>query len=174
MVSSRRCKWLTSSQQKVTVELLSTLQRETTRPFRRPKGQREHASRSISNLPSYHIPPSPRQPPTSPRNTLTQPPIPLQSIRRPIGHQPRQPQIPPSRFPRFLRCALDPEGRVLVRHDVVFVVRVDGLVLRRDRDFLGGEFDAVEVFEEVGVVGGVEVDVGEGGVAGLEGGEEDG
>ena len=66
-------------------------------------------------------------------------------------HQRLQPQILPRRLPPRLRGALDPEGRVLVRHHVVFVFRVRGLVLGRDGDgvvreggageflFLGGE-----------------------------------
>ena len=56
---------------------------------------------------------------------------------------------------------------MLVGHYVILVVRVDRLVARWDVDFFFGELDAREVFEEVGVVGGVEVDVGEGGIAGL-------
>lgn len=49
---------------------------------------------------------------------------------------------------------------MLFRHDVVFVVGIQGLVLWRDVDFFGGEMGAGEVFEEVGVVAAVQVDVG--------------
>lgn len=56
---------------------------------------------------------------------------------------------------------------MLVGHDVVFVVGVDRLVLGRDIDFFGWKLQTGEVFEEVGVVRLVEVEEGEGGVAGL-------
>lgn len=84
---------------------------------------------------------------------------------------------------------------MLVRNDVVLVLRVQRLVLRRDVDGFGGQVAARfvggggvegggggqrgvggvwgngerarEVFEEVGVVGAVQVEVGVRGVAGL-------
>jgi len=56
---------------------------------------------------------------------------------------------------------------MLVRHDIVFVVWVDGLVLGRHHDVFDWELKAAEVFEEVGVVGLVQVEGCEGGVAGL-------
>ena len=64
---------------------------------------------------------------------------------------------------------MNPKSRMLVGDNIVFVFRVQRLVLWCDGDFFCGQLDACEVFEEVGVVGGVEVDVGEGGVAGLGG-----
>lgn len=39
---------------------------------------------------------------------------------------------------------MDPEGSVLVRDDIVFLVRVDRLVARVDVNVLGGEFDGCE------------------------------
>lgn len=85
-------------------------------------------------------------------------------------HETLQPQISPSRLRLPLRRALNPERRVLVRHYVVLFVRVERLILRRDDDVFGGEFGGRrggKGFEEVGVMGGVQVDVIEGGVAGL-------
>lgn len=41
---------------------------------------------------------------------------------------------------------------MLVRHEIFLVVRIERLMLWRDKDFFGGELDAREVFEEVGVV----------------------
>lgn len=41
---------------------------------------------------------------------------------------------------------------MLVRHEIFFVVRIERLMLRCYKDFFGGELDAREVFEEVGVV----------------------
>lgn len=62
---------------------------------------------------------------------------------------------------------------MLLGDDVVLVVGVEGLMAGRDVDIFGGEAGgAGEVFEEVGVVGGVEVDVGVGGIFCLEGGCE--
>lgn len=87
--------------------------------------------------------------------------------RRPSSHQTLQPKISPRRFARLLRRTLNAKSCVLVRDYIVLVVGVDGLVLTRDGDFFGGQFDAGEVVEHVGVVGCVEVQMGEVGVAGL-------
>lgn len=62
------------------------------------------------------------------------------------------------------------EGGVLVGHDVVLVLRVDGLVVRRDVDVVGREAVPAEGLEEVGVPGPVEVEGGEVGVFVLWGG----
>ena len=60
---------------------------------------------------------------------------------------------------------------MLVRHHVVFVLGVRRLVLRRHVDcFVRQVRGAAEFFEEVGVAGGGEVDVGVGGIFGLWGG----
>lgn len=57
---------------------------------------------------------------------------------------------------------------MLVRHYIIFIFRIRWLVLRRDVDeFFGEVGGAVEFFEEVGVAGGGEVDVGVGGIFGL-------
>lgn len=83
----------------------------------------------------------------------------------PLPHQRLQPQILPRALPLRLRRARYPKGRVLVRHDVVFVFRVRRLVLGGHVDgFVGEVRGAVEFFEEVGVTGLGEVDVGVGGV----------
>jgi hypothetical protein len=64
----------------------------------------------------------------------------------------------------------------LVGHDVVFVFGVDGHVVGCEEDGVRGEGEAGEFFEEVGVGGVVEVEVGARGVAGhverVEGGRE--
>jgi len=68
-----------------------------------------------------------------------------------------------------LRRALDPEGCVLVGHDVVFVFRVERLKVLRDEDVFVGELVAGfgKVLEKVGVVGGMEMEVGCVGIARL-------
>lgn len=57
---------------------------------------------------------------------------------------------------------------MLIRHHIIFIFRIRRLVLRRDVDeFFREVGGAVEFFEEVGVPGGGEVDVGVGGIFGL-------
>lgn len=56
---------------------------------------------------------------------------------------------------------------MLVWHYIVLVFGVDGLIVGWDVDFVVWELVFAEVFEEVGVAGTVEVDVGVGGVFGL-------
>jgi hypothetical protein len=48
-----------------------------------------------------------------------------------------QPQIPPTDLPGVAGGLYDAEGGVLVRHHVVLVLGVDGLVLRRQVDGVG-------------------------------------
>lgn len=62
---------------------------------------------------------------------------------------------------------LNAKGRVLVWHDIIFIVGIEWLMLRRDINFLGGQFDACKVLEQMGVVGGVEMEMGKGGIARL-------
>ena len=60
---------------------------------------------------------------------------------------------------------------MLIRHYIIFVFRVRRLVLWWDvNEFFGEVWGAVEFFEEVGVAGGGEVDVGVGRIFGLFGG----
>jgi len=66
-----------------------------------------------------------------------------------------------------LRGALNPERGMLIRHYIVLIVRIDGLVLRRDIDFFGRQFDTSEVLEQISVVGRVQMDVSEAGIARL-------
>jgi hypothetical protein len=47
---------------------------------------------------------------------------------------------------------------MLIRHDIVFVFRVDGLVNRWNVDLVIGELVLAEVLEEVCVAGAVHVD----------------
>lgn len=63
---------------------------------------------------------------------------------RTLLHQLLQPQVLPSGLPFRLSGALDPKRSVLVGYDVVFVLGVDGLVVRRDVDLLGLEGRAGE------------------------------
>ena len=50
---------------------------------------------------------------------------------------------------------------MLIGNDVVFVVRVDWLVLGWDIDFFGREFKTREVLQQVGVMRLVEMEEGE-------------
>lgn len=56
---------------------------------------------------------------------------------------------------------------MLIRHNIILVIRIDWLMLRRYIDIFCRKLDACKVFEQVRVVRGVEVDVRERGVAGL-------
>lgn len=56
---------------------------------------------------------------------------------------------------------------MLVWHNIVFVFWVQRLVLRRDVDLVVWEFIAAEIFEEIGVSRGEEVNVGVVAVLGL-------
>jgi hypothetical protein len=72
-------------------------------------------------------------------------------------------QIAPSGLFPGLGRALNAKGCVLVWNHVVFVLRIDGLEVRRNIDVLGCELRRAHVrerFEEVGMVRGVHVQVG--------------
>ena len=56
---------------------------------------------------------------------------------------------------------------MLIWYHIVFVVRVDWLILQRHNDLFGWELDSREVFEEVGVVRGVSVQICVGRIARL-------
>lgn len=73
------------------------------------------------------------------------------------SHQPVQSQVSPRRLARLLLRSLNAKGSVLIWDYIVLIVGIEWLMLRRDIDLLCGQFDACEVFEQVGVVGGVEV-----------------
>ena len=81
--------------------------------------------------------------------------------RRCCTHQAFQPEVPPSRLLHLLRRSLDAESSMLIGNDVVFVVRVDRLVLWWDIDLFGGQLETREVFEQVGVMRLVEMEIGE-------------
>jgi hypothetical protein len=49
---------------------------------------------------------------------------------------------------------------MLIRHYIILILRVDGLQVRRDVDVICGELVFAEVLEQVGVAGGLHVDVG--------------
>jgi hypothetical protein len=53
---------------------------------------------------------------------------------------------------------------MLVRHYIVFIFRIDRLVVRRDVDLVVWELVFAKVFEEVRIAGPVEVNVRVGGV----------
>lgn len=95
------------------------------------------------------------------------PNIPHPFILRPTPDQLLKPQILPHSLPLRTSSSLDPKRRVLVGDNVVLVFRVHGLVLRGQENFVGEERRARKVFEEVGMPGGVEMQVRAGGVAGL-------
>ena len=87
--------------------------------------------------------------------------------RRPSTHQALQTQISPCWLLCFLRSSLDTESRMLVWYYVVLVIWVEWLMLWRDVDLFLRELGGGKRFEEVDVVRSMEVDVGEGGIAGL-------
>lgn len=76
-------------------------------------------------------------------------------LRWPSGHQPVKTKISPRWLARLLLSSLDAKGGVLVWHNIVLVVGIERLMLRRDVDLLGRQFDTGEVLEQIGVVGGV-------------------
>jgi hypothetical protein len=86
----------------------------------------------------------------------------------PLLHQLRKSQILPRSLLNLLRRPLDPKCRMLIRHYIVLIFRIDGLVVWRDVYLVVWEFVFAKVFEEVRVPGPVEVDVGVGRVFGLE------
>lgn len=100
----------------------------------------------------HHQIPTPHRPARSSSQSST----PLRPRRRGrwrwIRHQRMQAEILPRRLPRLLLRTLNPKRSMLVRHEIFFVVRIERLMLRCYEDFFGGELDAREVFEEVGVV----------------------
>lgn len=83
---------------------------------------------------------------------------------RPPFHEVCKAEILPHGFLGLLGGALDAKGGVLVGHHVILVLRVDGLVLRRDVDVVRGEPVFAKVVKEVGIAGAMHVDVGEAGV----------
>jgi len=83
---------------------------------------------------------------------------------RSLLHQVPQSQVFPSSLLYLLRRPLNSKRRMLIRYYIIFILRVDRLVVRRNIDLVIGEFVLAEVFEEVGVAGTVEVDVSVGGV----------
>ena len=110
------------------------------------------------------VQPAPR--PASPSISPRQGP-PRARRRRPVSfwtplHQLLQPKIPPRRFLHPLRRLLDAKSGVLVRHHVILVLGVDGLVLGFDVDLVVGKPVFAEVLEEVGVARAMHVDVGVG------------
>lgn len=125
-----------------------------------------------------HTPQLPRQPTNTPSTLLPSAPSPSTTAAalppsrttlpgprlRPLGHELREPKVAPRRLAAQRRGLLDAERGVLVRHDVVLVLRVDGLVVRGHVDVVGGEAVLGEGLEEVGVARAVEVEGGEVGV----------
>lgn len=79
---------------------------------------------------------------------------------RAATHKLREPMVSPRRLAARLRRPLNSKRSVLVRHDVVLVLRVDGLVLRGDIDVVSRQLVAAELLEQVCVAGAVEMDLG--------------
>lgn len=69
--------------------------------------------------------------------------------RRSPSHEVGQAQVLPGGLAGTLRGLLDAEGGVLVGHDVVLVLGVDGLVVRRHVDLVVREPVPAEVLEQV-------------------------
>ncbi|KXT05442.1 hypothetical protein AC578_11100 [Pseudocercospora eumusae] len=67
----------------------------------------------------------------------------------------------PSRLAMLLLCALNAKGSMLVWHDMVLVIGIDGLVLRCDLNLFCRQLDSGKVFEQIGVVGVVQVQKGQ-------------
>jgi len=84
----------------------------------------------------------------------------LPIIIRPPSHQLLQSQILPSTLFGLLCRSLYSKRRMLIRHNIILVFRIQWLVLRRYVDFIVWKFVFAEVFEEVGMAGGGKVDVG--------------
>lgn len=54
---------------------------------------------------------------------------------------------------------------MLVWNDIIFIVWIQWLMLGRDGDLLGWQPDACEVFEKIGMVSSVQMQMGEAGIA---------
>lgn len=79
---------------------------------------------------------------------------------RAAAHQLAQSKVAPGRLAARLGGTLDAECGVLLGHDIILVLRVDGLVLRGDVNVVGGQLVAAELLEQVSVAGPVEVNLG--------------
>lgn len=66
-------------------------------------------------------------------------------------HEAGEAEVLPGRLLAALRGLLDAEGGVLVGHDVVLILGVDGLVVRRHVDVVVGQLILAEVLEEIRV-----------------------
>ena len=86
---------------------------------------------------------------------------PAHGWRRPLVHEITQAKVLPRWLLVPLRGTLDAKRSMLVRYHIVFIFRVDRLMLGRDVYFVVGEAIAAEVLEEVGVAGAVHVHLGE-------------
>lgn len=75
-------------------------------------------------------------------------------------HQLAQSKVAPRGLSLGLCSPLDPKRGMLIRHDVVLVLGVDGLVMCRNVDVVRGQFVAAKLLHEVCVTGTVEVDLG--------------
>ena len=84
-----------------------------------------------------------------------------------ITQQRVQAVVLPCRFASLLLSSLNAKSRMLVWDNVLFLVGIEWLVLRGDIDLFGWQLDARKVFEQVGVVCSVHVDMAEGGIARL-------
>jgi hypothetical protein len=74
-------------------------------------------------------------------------------------HERGQIEVLPGRLLVVLCGFLDAKGGMLVGDDIVFVLGIDGLVVRWHVDFVIGQFVFAEVLKEVGVAGPLHVNV---------------
>jgi hypothetical protein len=68
-----------------------------------------------------------------------------------LFHEIAEPQIPPRGLPAALGRLLNAKRGVLVRHHVVLILWVDGLVMRRDVDLVVGQLVLAKVLKQVRV-----------------------
>jgi hypothetical protein len=72
-------------------------------------------------------------------------------LPRSLLHQIRQPQVLPSSLLGLLRSSLNAKRCMLVRHYIVLIFWINGLVMGRHVDFVVRELVFAEIFEEVRV-----------------------
>jgi len=128
-------------------------------PFSLAQLAKSHATRNLNNA----------NPPRSRTSSLSwhsldirlpsSPTGPSTLLSRTLLHQVRQTQVLPSRLFGLLGGSLNTKRRMLIRNYIVFIFRIDGLVVRWNVDFIVWKFVFAKVFEEIRVSRTVEVDI---------------
>ena len=80
---------------------------------------------------------------------------------RPTVHETVESEVAPSWLARFLGGTLDPKGGMLIWYNIILIIGVRRLMLRRDVNLLGWKLDASEVLQQVRVVRRVQMDIRE-------------